>query len=38
VLEAIPADRLGEAGREVLRRLEPLLRAAAARKPLQRAK
>lgn len=38
VLEAIPADRLGEAGREVLRRLEPLLRAAAASKPLRRAK
>ena len=38
VLEGIPADRLGEAGREILRRLEPLLRAAAASKPLRRAK
>jgi diguanylate cyclase (GGDEF)-like protein len=38
VLEGIPADRLGEEGREILRRLEPLLRAAAASKPLRRAK
>jgi len=38
VLEGIPADRLGDAAAEVLRRLEPLLRAAAASKPLRRAK
>jgi hypothetical protein len=49
VLEAIPAERMGEAALEVLRRLAPLLRAAgkqppeaptadAVRKALQRAK
>jgi hypothetical protein len=38
VLEGIPPERMGDAAAEVLRRLEPLLRAAAASKPLRRAK